>query len=289
MFTQINASKKSCLFLQPKFKILSQSSINNYYYEVIGLSKRLYVQIKRRPSNLLAGIIQPLIWLTLFGALFQNITINFQTPYSKFLNTGIITFTSFTSAMNAGLPIIFDREFGFLNRLLISPLLSRYSILISSLISITLITLFQTNIVILFNHFILNYHYNIKQSIYFFLIIIFLTIIIGNFSICLAFILPGHIEFLATLLIINLPILFSSTALAPIALMPHWLKIITYFNPITYAIELLRSITTDYFTTTNNLYNLIISTNCYKGVILFTVINCINFCLSRYIITYKCE
>lgn len=75
------------------------------------------------------------------------------------------------------------------------------------------------------------------------LINILLTIIISSLSLSLAFILPGHIEFLACTLLLNLPTLFTSTALAPLYLMPYWLQVISKFNILTYAIESFRFIT----------------------------------------------
>ena len=32
------------------------------YQETFALTKRLFIQLKRRPSTLLAGILQPIIW-----------------------------------------------------------------------------------------------------------------------------------------------------------------------------------------------------------------------------------
>ena len=103
--------------------------------EILALTRRLFIQLIRRPSTLLAGIIQPLIWLILFGALFSNAPEGLLPEgmtYGKFLGAGIIVFTAFSGALNAGLPVMFDREFGFLNRLLVAPLVSRNSIVFAS-------------------------------------------------------------------------------------------------------------------------------------------------------------
>ncbi len=43
-----------------------------FLQETIALTRRLFIQLQRRPSTLIAGIVQPLMWLILFGALFQN-------------------------------------------------------------------------------------------------------------------------------------------------------------------------------------------------------------------------
>ena len=40
--------------------------------ETLALTRRLFLQLVRRPSTLVAGVLQPLIWLVLFGALFAN-------------------------------------------------------------------------------------------------------------------------------------------------------------------------------------------------------------------------
>ncbi|MFM8007098.1 MAG: ABC transporter permease, partial [Dolichospermum sp.] len=97
--------------------------------ETLALTRRLFIQLQRRPSSLIAGIIQPVMWLVLFGALFENAPkglFGSTSNYGQFLAAGVIVFTAFAGALNAGLPVMFDREFGFLNRLLVAPLGSRF-------------------------------------------------------------------------------------------------------------------------------------------------------------------
>ena len=115
--------------------------------ETLALTRRLFLQLVRRPSTLVAGVLQPLIWLILFGALFANAPEGLLPggmSYGRFLGAGVIVFTAFSGALNAGLPVMFDREFGFLNRLLVAPLRSRSSIVLSSVIYITVLSLVQS-------------------------------------------------------------------------------------------------------------------------------------------------
>ena len=110
--------------------------------ETLALTWRLFLQLMRRPSTLIAGVLQPLIWLILFGALFANAPEGLLPggmSYGRFLGAGVIVFTAFSGALNAGLPVMFDREFGFLNRLLVAPLRSRSSIVLASVIYICLL------------------------------------------------------------------------------------------------------------------------------------------------------
>lgn len=232
--------------LQPRRKIKTNYLLLPLFLqEISSLVKRLIIQTQRRPSSLISGIIQPLLWLILFGALFQNAPVGLFTleiKYGQFLSSGIIIFTSFTGSLNAGLPLIFDREFGFLNRILVSPIISKDTLLWSSSLFITTITMLQTFTIILFSLNLFKYNLNNNKLYLLILVTLLITSSISNISIGLAFILPGHIEFLALILIINLPMLFSSTALAPLYFMPYWLQIVASLNPLTYGIESIRFI-----------------------------------------------
>ena len=129
------------------------------YQETAALTKRLFIQLKRRPSTFFAGILQPIIWLFLFGALFANAPKDFLPgvdSYGNFLGAGLIVFTAFSGALNSGLPLMFDREFGFLNRLLVAPLASRLSIVLSSFLYITILSFVQS-LAIMFISFLLGY------------------------------------------------------------------------------------------------------------------------------------
>ena len=70
--------------------------------------------------------------------------------------------------------------------------------------------------------------------------LILLVLFVTSISLCLAFVLPGHIELIALIFVINLPLLFASTALAPISFMPNWLGWLASLNPLTFAIEPIR-------------------------------------------------
>ena len=72
------------------------------------------------------------------------------------------------------------------------------------------------------------------------LIVFLLALSVTALSLGLAFTLPGHIELIAVIFVTNLPLLFASTALAPLSFMPRWLQIVAGLNPLSYAIEPIR-------------------------------------------------
>ena len=250
------------------------------YQETYALTKRLFIQLKRRPSTLFAGILQPIIWLFLFGALFSNAPKDFLPgveSYGNFLGAGLIVFTAFSGALNSGLPLMFDREFGFLNRLLVAPLASRLSIILSSFFYITILSLVQSLAIMLISY-ALGYGFPAFFGLGIVLItLILLVLFVTAISLCLAFILPGHIELIALIFVINLPLLFASTALAPISFMPVWLGWIASINPLTLAIEPIRiaysnEITLD-FVALHAPYGDLTCRNCISILFVLTIIS----------------
>lgn len=218
-----------------------------FIQETSALTRRLFIQLQRRPSTLVAGIIQPLMWLVLFGALFQNVPEGLfgeSQNYGQFLGAGIIVFTAFGGALNAGLPVMFDREFGFLNRLLVAPLASRLSIVLASSIFIATLSMIQTAVIVTACAFLGAGIPNLPGLVLVAGIVLLLVFGVTALSLGLAFTLPGHVELIAVIFVTNLPLLFASTALAPLSFMPIWLRWVAALNPLTYAIEPIRYVYT---------------------------------------------
>jgi ABC-2 type transport system permease protein len=221
----------------------STSLLGDFIQETLALTRRLFIQLQRRPSTLIAGIIQPLMWLVLFGALFQNAPAGLfgeSQNYGQFLGAGVIVFTAFAGALNAGLPVMFDREFGFLNRLLVAPLASRFSIVLASAIFIVTLSFIQTGVIIAAGAFLGAGLPGFAGLSAIALIIFLLVLGVTGISLGLTFALPGHVELIAVIFVTNLPLLFASTALAPLSFMPQWLQIVVTLNPLSYAIEPIR-------------------------------------------------
>ncbi|HEY9826182.1 MAG TPA: ABC transporter permease [Stenomitos sp.] len=214
-----------------------------FVQETLALARRLFIQLQRRPSTLVAGIVQPLIWLVLFGALFKNVPqgmFGVSQSYGQFLCAGVIVFTAFSGALNAGLPVMFDREFGFLNRLLVAPLASRFSIVLASALFITTLSLIQTAAIMGLSYTLGSGFPNLPGLGLVILIVLLLVLGVTALSLGLTFALPGHIELIAVIFVTNLPLLFASTALVPLSFMPTWLKVVASLNPLSFAIEPIR-------------------------------------------------
>ena len=222
----------------------ASNDFGDFLQETLALTRRLFIQLQRRPTTLIAGIIQPLMWLILFGALFQNMPQGLfgdSQNYIQFLGAGVIVFTAFAGALNAGLPVMFDREFGFLNRLLVAPLASRFSIVLASAAFIVTLSLLQTATIVVVAGTVMGAGFPSLIGLGAIAAIVLLLVLgVTGLSLGLAFSLPGHVELIAVIFVTNLPLLFASTALAPLSFMPKWLQLVASLNPLSYAIEPIR-------------------------------------------------
>ena len=99
------------------------------------LTTRWLIHLRRDFMSLSMGLLQPLLWLFLFGGIFRNFTSNSpnvqqsfgNVDYLTFYTSGVLAFTTLTNAVLGGIPVVFDRENGFFDRILSAPV-SRLSI-----------------------------------------------------------------------------------------------------------------------------------------------------------------
>jgi ABC-2 type transport system permease protein len=213
--------------------------------EVGGLTKRWFMHSLRQPIAIAAGLFQPLIWLFLFGSVFRNLRPEALQAagdnYVSFLAAGVIIFTAFSSALASGVPVLFDKENQFLDRLLVAPLVSRFSIVIASAIHIVVMSFLQAAVVLVvaawWGGAVILTPAVIAAV---FLITALLIVGIAAFSLGCAFGMRAHFEMLSLIQVVALPAIFVSSALAPLSLMPAWLQWPASLNPLTMAIEPVR-------------------------------------------------
>jgi len=221
--------------------------MNEYLMEIKALAWRAFIHSKRTPMVLVAGLMQPLIWLFLFSAIFKNSPmkdlVGGDGSYLAFITPGALLFTAFSGALNGGVPILFDRELGFLDRLLVAPLKSRYSIILAAGFHILIMTLLQVVAIMLITTVMgVRFSGGLLGLAVLLGILALVTLLFTTLSLTLAFLLRRHFELISIVMIISLPMVFMSTAFAPMDYMPAWLKLLVALNPITQAVEPLREV-----------------------------------------------
>src|ERR1043166_6001274 len=105
-----------------------------FIQETSALTMRWILRQKREMGSLIFGLFQPLVWLLLFGNMFNKMAgwrsdLFGTDSYLQFQTGGMIAFTIVGNAMMGAVPILFDRESGYLDKLLAMPI-SRTALLV---------------------------------------------------------------------------------------------------------------------------------------------------------------
>lgn len=206
------------------------------------LVRRWVWRLKRQPAALVVTLIQPAVWLILFGNLFRNNTVVPDHSYIAFMTAGVVMMTVFNGGLAGGVELLFDKENGMLRRLMAAPI-SRVSILLSRVIFVSVLTALQS-LVILFS----AYWFGVVtvSGLVGVAMILLTGMVLGvgvtALSLALVFSLRDHGQFFAILEFASLPLLFASTALVPLESMPPWLQAVAQLNPLTYAINSVREL-----------------------------------------------
>ncbi|MEP6601514.1 MAG: ABC transporter permease [Nitrospirota bacterium] len=215
-----------------------------YLQEVGALTMRWVKRLSREKFSMLFTLFQPMVfWLIFFGNLFQR-TANpevVQAPsYIAFLAAGVVVMTILNNGLAGGVDLLFDKENGFLERLMSTPI-SRTSVIMSRFLFVMTITSLQVLVILG-----VAYLFGVHPVTGFggIAVIIFIGLLFGvgltAISMALAFSVKSHGDFFSMLGFLSLPMIFLSTALVPLPAMPHWMAFLAQLNPMTWAIDAIR-------------------------------------------------
>lgn len=200
--------------------------------------KRYY----RSRSRVLGAIGQPLLFLLALGyglgAVFQRAG---QGNYLQFLVPGIIAQTILFSAVFWGISIIWDKQFGFLKETLVAPV-SRLQIMIGSALGGATIAVFQGVLVLVISLLLGFRPYSWQLLPAALLICAALALALACFGSGIASIVNDFQGFQAINNFLVFPLYFLSGAIYPLVGIPLALKIVSTIDPLSYAIDGLRSV-----------------------------------------------
>ena len=196
----------------------------------------------RDRARLIISFVQPLLWLVVFAAGFGARLIIPGIGYQQYLFPGIIGQTLLFTSMFMGISVIWDKEFGFMKEILVSPV-SRFTIFMGKMLGDSSAALLQGIIVFAFG-FILGIPFNPLTLFAALPIMLLLTFGLVSVGLILASFMGSLENFGAIQTFINLPLFFLSGALFPVsgAGTPEWLQVASAFDPLTYGIDALRTV-----------------------------------------------
>jgi len=192
----------------------------------------------RQKERIISSLVMPIFWLLIFGGSMRSSIDIGNVDYRSFITPGVIAMSLMFTSVMSGISIIWDKELGFMKEMLVSPV-SRLSIVIGKALGTSTTAIIQGLMVML-----ISIAIGLKISLVTFLLIvpIMLLISLGLVGIGISIgSLMNNIEgFQLIMNFLVMPMFFLSGALFPINNLPIFLRIITYIDPLTYGVELLR-------------------------------------------------
>jgi ABC-2 type transport system permease protein len=202
-------------------------------------------------------LIQPLFWLLLFGQAFQ-----LPLPpgagasnYFSYMSVGMLSVVTLFTCMFSGMSIVWDRRFGFLNKLRASPIergVIPTSRVLATVIRAMISALIVMGLALLFAYVPgldgLSFYsgFTLLNLLGMFFVLFLLALGFAAAFTMMALKIRSQEVLFGVINLVNLPLLFASNALFPIGPnMPQWLQTIAKANPITWSSDALRHLAFD--------------------------------------------
>ena len=197
-------------------------------------------------EEIVGMLIQPILWVVLFGvgmgSLMGAVGPGDGNGYMTFILPGIVALTAVGGAIGGGSTWLNERIMGIVKEYLVAPI-PRLSILMGNALSITTKVLIQSIIIMIVGVLMgANLSANPLGWLGGFLLIAGYGIGFSGIALAVASKTDSSAGYHMMIFMLQLPLLFWSNSLYPLATLPTWMRIGAMFNPTTYAVTGIRTI-----------------------------------------------
>ncbi len=207
------------------------------------LTGRLLMATLRQPAFVVIMLIQPMIWLLLFGQLFKRITElpGFATgSYIDFLTPGVVVMTVLFTSGWAGMAFIDDMERGVMDRMLASPV-SRGAMMLASVLNQAVTIAVQGIVVVLVGLALgATFPGGLPGILVMFLASVLLAAAFSSLSNGMALIVRTSESLIGFSTMLTLPLSFLSSAMMAREAAPEWIQTVSANNPVDWTVVAAR-------------------------------------------------
>jgi ABC-2 type transport system permease protein len=199
---------------------------------------REFKVFQREKSRIVSSIVQPLMWLFLFGTgIGAGVSVG-NLNYRDYIYPGILTMSVLFGSVFFGLYIVWDRKLDVLKAVLVAPV-SRISIFLGKVLGGCTDVMLQIIILFLFSFLFPSINpWGIPLA---FLLLFITSIALVSLGLALGSLLESLEGFQVISSFLVFPLFFLSGALFPIdGKLPVWLTGLVKINPLTYAVDGVR-------------------------------------------------
>ena len=196
----------------------------------------------RAKSRVVGALAMPLFFLAFLGLGFNRMGVpglGGGLKYIHFLVPGILGMSLLFSSTFAGLSVLWDREFGFLKEIMVTPV-NRVSIVVGRIAGGTTTALIQ-GLALLIIALVIGFR--IPGPAAFLLALLFMLLIAVTFiglGLIFASVMKDMQGFGVIMNFVMFPMLFLSGAMYPLKNLPAAIQTLSYIDPLTFGIDGLR-------------------------------------------------
>lgn len=196
--------------------------------------------LARQPWWIAVSLVQPIVYLLLYGALFKRIV---EIPgflsgsYVDFLTPGIVVTSALYSGGWGGMGLIDDLDKGVIDRFLVTPS-SRFALIAGRLVQGAIVVLIQSLIVLGLGLLLgARFDGGLLGVIVLFVGATLLGTAFGALSSALALIMRREESVIAAVQFVILPLTFLSAVFMQVDLAPGWIQTAARFNPLNWSVQ----------------------------------------------------
>jgi ABC-2 type transport system permease protein len=197
----------------------------------------------RQPAFLLITIVQPIVWLLLFGALFKAVARipGFHGTYIDFLTPGVVVMLAVFGAGWSGMAFVEDIANGVMDRMLASPVW-RGSLNVGWVAYEAFAVMVQTVLIVVIALLLgADFKGGVIGVIVMFFIGALLASVVASLSNAVGVLGRQRETVIGVVSFFQLPLTFLSTGMMQKNLLPHWMQTVAKFNPVNWAVVAARA------------------------------------------------
>lgn len=208
------------------------------------MAQRLLRNLSRQPWWIVISLVQPIIWLLLYGQLFKRVV---ELPgfsansYISFVTPGVVIMSALFAGGWNGMGMIMELNLGVMDRLLVSPM-NRAAIITGRIISMAVVSIVQSLILIGLG-FLTGARFagGILGVIVLLLCGMLLAAPFAALSNALALAIRKQESVIGASNFILMPLTFLSPVFMASAVMPDWIRSVSRYNPVNWSVEAARA------------------------------------------------
>jgi ABC-2 type transport system permease protein len=226
----------------PQAVSAKDSAVRAFIRDTLALADVELRKLKRDPLELLTRAIQPALWLLIFGQVFGRIKAipTGNQSYLTFMVPGILAQSVLFIAIFYGISVIWERDLGILQKLLVTPA-PRSALVLGKALSAGVRGLAQGFIIYLLA---ITLRIPLRLGVGAILgvagFIILGSALFSTFSLGVACVVRTRERFMGVGQVLTMPLFFTSNAIYPLSIMPPWLRALAKVNPLSYQVDALR-------------------------------------------------